>query len=379
MRIVVLNYEYSPLGGGAGRVTQQLCQELDKLGIAQIIITSWFPGLKFRENIGKNFVIIRVPTWRFHVHQATFVTMATYVLMAVIPLLWICWRYRPQLIHAHFLVPVAPLAWLAKKIFNIPYIVTLHGGDVPGYESSTEPMFRLIGSFPYKIALEASQLIAVSENICKLITKNFNIPVKHIPNGISDEWICTQEKIDDGILRIVFAGRLVALKNVGAFLEALAILPNNLPWQLDIFGDGPERKTLEFQALKLQTTYEQTDRIFFHGWVDESELLSTLKKTDMFFLLSDSEGFSVVGLQAMASGCVLIVSDIPGNRPLVKEGINGYFCKLAPESICHAVLHCLPHLPTMSKNSVRMAKAFRYKKNALLYLNIYQHERLNNV
>jgi sugar transferase (PEP-CTERM/EpsH1 system associated) len=123
--------------------------------------------------------------------------------------------------------------------------------------------------------------------------------------------------VSRGPLVIGSVGRLVAVKNYGLLLQAVARLPSTLDWRLVLIGDGPERASLEAQASSLAIT----DRVTFAGHCDD--VPARLASMDVFVLPSISEGLSNTLLEAMAAGCALIASDVGGNSEIVHDGVTG--------------------------------------------------------
>ena len=120
-----------------------------------------------------------------------------------------------------------------------------------------------------------------------------------------------------GPLVIGSVGRLVAVKNYGLLLQAVARLPASLNWRLLLIGDGPERANLEALAGSLAIT----ERVTFAGHCDD--VPARLASMDIFVLPSISEGLSNTLLEAMAAGCAVIASDVGGNSEIVHDGLTG--------------------------------------------------------
>ena len=118
-RIVVLNYEYPPVGGGAGQVTEHLCRFFARKGIRQWVITGWVPGLQWVERQDR-LTIIRVPMLKRRRDRTSVAGMASYLLSAAIILVLKLLCRPVDLIHAHFALPVGLLALLAKGLFGTP-------------------------------------------------------------------------------------------------------------------------------------------------------------------------------------------------------------------------------------------------------------------
>ncbi len=371
MKILVLNYEYPPIGGGAGKVTQNLCNVIEtEYPVKQIIVTSWTPGLRFKERAGNNSIIYRIFTFRFNTYKTSFFAMATYIICSMLPVIFLCIKYKPKMIHSHFLFPVSPIAFIIKRIIGIPYVITLHGGDAPGFDKRTKIIYKLLGSIPSVLLKSASAVTGVSRQVCDVIENLYHVPAIYIPNGISNDWFSSVSHVLEkplNIIRIIFIGRLVSLKNVDLMLRALAFLKDSIKWEFDIYGDGDEKKRLMSLARDLAIT----KRTHFHGWVDEDVIKKALKRSHIFLLVSDAEGFSVAALQAMASGCGLVVSRIPANEPLIVEGENGYFCDFNVESLSGNIERSIKRATEFGLKSIEMARGYQWKFIAGQYMKVF--------
>jgi glycosyltransferase involved in cell wall biosynthesis len=365
--LLVLNYEYPPVGGGAGQVTENLCRFFAGRGIRQTVITGWVPGLKWRERHDL-LTIIRVPMLKLRRDRTSVAGMASYLLTAFWPLVYVLMTRRPDLIHAHFAVPVGILALLAKRIFGTPYVITMHGGDVPGMvPEQTDSLFRWARGIARAVVRNAAVVTAVSRGLKALAAASYETPVEVIPNGIDPSWIDTpggKTQDPSGVRRLIFVGRLTHQKNVSSLIQAVGLLQGDHAWRLDILGDGPLGEALRQEAQHLPFVH-------FHGWLPVEKVKAMLSDADIFLLPSFSEGLSIAALQAMARGCALIVSDIPMNRDVVQAGVNGHFCSHDPESIAAAIERCLPDLDQLKENSRQKAPMFLWDRIGDVYLSFF--------
>src|SRR5688500_12511598 len=128
MRILVLNHEFPPIGGGGGRAAEDICRTLAKHGYEIKVLTAHLKGLP-REEERDGYQVIRLPSLRAQAYKASFLSMVVYVLVG----LWTGRRllssFKPEVIHAHFAVPAGALAWALSRMTGIPYILTIHLGD----------------------------------------------------------------------------------------------------------------------------------------------------------------------------------------------------------------------------------------------------------
>ena len=150
MRILVLNHEYPPIGGGGGQITQDIALALNKRGHEIRVVTSHIAGLSRKEIQGAQpgVQVIRLPSCRQHKFKAGLGAMMGYNIVAFVTGMRQIRRWRPDLIHVHFAVPAGPVAWLLSKLTGTPYILTTHLGDIPGgAPKKTAGWFRWICPF----------------------------------------------------------------------------------------------------------------------------------------------------------------------------------------------------------------------------------------
>ena len=319
MRILVLNHEFPPIGGGGGRSAEHLCRTLAKRGYQVEVLTSFLKGLP-REETRDGYHINRISCLRTQPFKASFLSMALYVLAG----LWAGHRlirsFHPDLIHVHFAVPAGALAWVLSRIHHIPYVLTAHLGDVPGgTPEKTGGWFRYVLPFTGPIWRGASNIAAVSEFTRGLALKHYTEEIKVIPNGVDVDARSPEDIHVNSPVRIVFAGRFMAQKAPVQIVRILKEL-NDLPWECVMIGDGPLMDDVksEIRAHRLE------DRFKLTGWVEPQQVLDLFEKSDILFMPSLSEGLPVVGVQALSKGLAIVASQIGGFLDLVDHGKNGY-------------------------------------------------------
>ncbi|SHG99348.1 glycosyltransferase family 4 protein [Bradyrhizobium erythrophlei] len=116
--------------------------------------------------------------------------------------------------------------------------------------------------------------------------------------------------------RLLFVGRLAAIKGLPIILEVLARLEDVT---LDIVGDGPDRQLLEEQARLLNIS----SRVRFLGYQSQQHIRGLFKQADVFVMSSFAEGVPVVLMEAMAAGIPVVAPRIAGIPELVRDGQSG--------------------------------------------------------
>jgi glycosyltransferase involved in cell wall biosynthesis len=319
MKILVLIHEFPPVGGGGGRAAQDICQGLVKKGYEIAVITTHYKGLPKEEDMD-GIHVLRLPSLRREAYRADLLAMGSFVLSG----LWAGYRYikqwRPDVIYVHFAVPAGALAWVLSKLTDVPYVMTVHLGDVPGgVPEKTGKWFKWVLPFTYPIWRDAKSVVAVSEFTRLLALEYYEREIMVIPNGVYLDQLRPANIMVNEPPRIVFAGRFMAQKNPLQIVRTLAEL-KDLSWECVMLGDGPfmpdVRKMIEEKDLQ--------ERFILPGWVTPEEVLDWFDKSDILFMPSLSEGLPVVGVQALAKGLAFVVSKVGGFVDLVDEDQNGY-------------------------------------------------------
>ncbi len=318
MRLLILSHEFPPIGGGGGRVAQDLACGLAARGHELTILTAGMEGLPAEETVG-GVRVLRLPARRKNAFAASLVEMAHYDQLAVRAGQKLLRAWRPDLIHAHFAVPAGAAAFLLSRLSGIPYMLTAHLGDVPGaVPEKTAAWFRLLAPLTPPIWNNAARVIAVSEFTRALAQKQYRAPIAVIPNGVDLSALPPRSPRGE-VPRLVFAGRFVETKNPGHLVQALARL-RSLPWQATLLGDGPL-----LEAVRRQVAESGLEgRIALPGWVTPAQVLEEFSRSDLLALPSRAEGLSVVGVQALAMGLALVLGAAGGNLELVEDGQNGF-------------------------------------------------------
>lgn len=319
MKILVLIHEFPPVGGGGGRAAQDICRGLIQRGHEITVLTAHLKGLP-REEAVDGIRVLRLPSLRWEAFRADLKAMGAFVLAG----LWAGYRlirhWHPDLIHVHFAVPAGALAWVLSGLTGVPYMMTVHLGDVPGgIPEKTSGWFKWVLPLTHPIWRDAKHVVAVSEFTRQLAQQHYSREIEVIPNGVDlDQLRPANIKVNDPP-RIVFAGRMVAQKNPVQIVRTLAEL-KNMNWQCVMLGDGPLMPDVRREIVQ----HHLEERFTLLGWVTPEEVLVWFDKSDILFMPSLSEGLPVVGVQALAKGLAFVVSNIGGFVDLVEEGKNGF-------------------------------------------------------
>jgi glycosyltransferase involved in cell wall biosynthesis len=354
MKLLMINYEYPPLGGGAGQATANLAAEFAGMGVTVDVLTSAYKGLPAHER-AKGFFVHRAPDIRRHLHRSSIPEMMTFTAGAMMSSLKLAGRKKPDAVLAFFGIPSGPVAYGLKVLFGIPYFVSLRGGDVPGFQPYDLKLYHFFaGPVIREIWARAAGVVGNSRGLSKM-ARHFSpsCPVKTIPNGVDTELFAPfEDPSTDDRCRVLFVGRLTYQKGLDVLVEALHGMAAHVRPCVILAGEGNARVGLERKVKGLALE----DDVLFAGWHDRHEIPELYKKADIFVLPSRHEGMSNALLEAMAAGLPVIATDIAGSEELVSHGENGL---LVPVEDVPALSGALARLVTDPSLRKRMGAAGR--------------------
>jgi glycosyltransferase involved in cell wall biosynthesis len=311
VRILQLCYEYPPIGGGGGQVVAALSQELVKQGNQVDVVTMGFDDLASSE-VREGVNISRVPAIRSkksicHPHE-----MASYLASAFPRVLRMVKQNRYDINHTHFIFPDGILSASIKRFTGLPYIITAHGSDVPGYNPNRfKNLHKIMKPLWHRAVRDANSIVSPSQRLANLIRGVMpDIAITLIPNGINPEYAQTEIK---GNTNILIVSRMFERKGIQYFLKSLDGFTH--PIGVDIVGDGPYLPTLKVIANKINSRAA----IKFHGWLDNHspEFKNLISNASLFVMPSESENFPIVLLEAMAAGLAIITTRGTGCEEVV--------------------------------------------------------------
>jgi len=340
LKILVLCYEYPPVGGGGGRIAAGVAAELAARGHQVKYLTGNVnPPHQLPESETRDGVeILRTASPRRLPDTCTVPEMGYYVAWAI-PAGWrIIKKFRPDVLHAHFAVPTGAAAWALSVLTGIPYVLTAHLGDVPGgVPEQTDRMFRWIKPFTTPIWRRAAGITAVSSFVAQLAREAYGREAVIIPNGLpripgqpEKPGPCSEP------VRLLFVGRMSVQKNLRLALEALALV-RDMPWCATLVGDGPLRP----EAEEFVVSAALSDRVKFTGWLSPGELARARQESAILLMPSLSEGLPMAAVEALADGLAIVGTNIPGLADVVEPESNGLLCEATPEAFAAGVRRIL--------------------------------------
>jgi glycosyltransferase involved in cell wall biosynthesis len=311
----MINYEFPPLGGGTGIACAQLLKCLQTAhGVEIDLITSTAEPELSRDKFSPAILVHRLPVSKQEVHYWRAQEIASWT--------WQAMRYAGQLSREHrFDLAHCWGGWPAGLIgyrlrHRLPYIVSLRGSDVPGYNARLRVLDPLLfRGVSRQVWRAAARVLAVSRNLRELALQTWpEAPIDIIPNGVDTNLFMPGPIGTKGLL---FVGRLIERKGVHRLIEAFAgITADNPEWQLTIVGDGPQRSALEAVA----AARLPAGRVVFRGRLDHGELARVYQESSVFVLPAVSDAMPNVVLEAMAAGLAIVTTRTGAGELIDRNG-----------------------------------------------------------
>ena len=380
MRVMLLNYEYPPLGGGAGIATRSLAEALTELGVEVDVVTAGpddspdLPPSLSGEVRGPH--VFRVRTSRRELHNAGMMVGASFVLRAR-PLVRRLLRHAGyDVAHFFFSLPTGALLPLAQEA-GLGTVLSLRGSDVPGYDLTKPGLraaHRILRPLTRSIWGRADRVVAVCTSLGELARETKpDLKFEVIGNGVDlERFHPAHGRREVGApLRCLAVSRLVERKALDTLLRAFKRLPAE-GFRLTIVGSGTEEQSLRSLARSLKLD----DVVRFVGAAPHAELADFHREADVFVLVPRAEAFGNVFAEAMAAGLPVVGSAVGGVLDLVEPGVNGVLVPPDdPEATAAAIarLTDIELREEMGRQSRSKAEEFLSRKAvARSYLSIYR-------
>ncbi|SDH18839.1 Glycosyltransferase involved in cell wall bisynthesis [Alteribacillus persepolensis] len=231
-----------------------------------------------------------------------------------------------DIVHAHYAFPSGMMARWFKRRFNIPYVVTCHGGDL----NKMAKKGRFFRKQTERILQEASHVIAVGRDLEEQVIHDFHVPKDKVsvfsmgvdqnvfhPRGSS---VRSQLELSDNQKHVLYVGNIIEEKGIADLVEALALLRQHVP-EVILHVVGQPKQAEYFASLTRRIeTLQLSGHIHFHGAKPQSEVADWMSAADVFVLPSHTEGFGLVAVEAMACATPVVGTEVGGLTHLLSDG-----------------------------------------------------------
>ncbi|MDN5859889.1 MAG: glycosyltransferase, partial [Pseudonocardia sp.] len=322
LRILLGAETYPPTVNGAARFAERLAAGLAGRGHDVHVVTPSAigkPMLEQRDGV----TVHGVKSVRYAFHPDFPVSMPWRALPTTAALVA---QLRPDVVHTQAHMVVGRGMVKAGVRAGVPIVATNH--FMPENLSAHVPLSRYVMGPASRIAWrdlgrvfgKADAVTAPTPRAVELLVRCARLP-EAIPVscGIDAGRYLAPAPPHD-VPSVLFVGRLDHEKRVDDLVRAFAALPGGLPARLDIVGGGARRGEWTALAARLGIA----DRVTFHGFVSEEELLAAYAKADVFCMPSIAELQSLATLEAMAASTPVVLADAMALPHLVRPGRNGW-------------------------------------------------------
>jgi len=272
-------------------------------------------------------------------------------------------QFQPTIIHIHQANSYAFYGLLASRKVKIPTVLTAWGSDVLVIPKSNFLLKKIV-QFNLRTAdyltsdsnFMAAEMKKLAPSIKEILISNFGIDVTPLA--------CEKENI-------IYSNRLhKKLYRVDKIIEAFALFNANSEtndWRLVIAASGTGTEKLKNKAKSLGLA----NNVDFVGWIQKEENEQWYSKAKIWVSIPESDATSISLLEAMARGCIPVVSDLPANCEWIQSGVNGIIVEDLQSDFISKALK-LNHKVAIEINKQRIEKDGTKEANRTKYLQLYQ-------
>ncbi len=328
-RLLMLIYEYPPIGAGAGVAARNLAECWVRQGHEVCVVTGGKTLLNAgAETDSKGVEIIRLANRRRSLHRSNPMEMLDWGLRAYS---WI--RKSSALdydaLFSHFILPGGIPLLALKRTSSLPCILLTHGHDIPGYDPDSMGIYhRLTRPIMQRILTHVTRLCVLTSAMKKLALEAFpdsRHKISLIPNGMDLSFYRSGYQVEEP-LRLLFIGRFVAQKDPFAFLAVCrALHEHGLSFSAEMYGDGPLMAEVQKE---LRT--KPLPNLMLHGFVGNDIIDKAMHRAHLYLHTARHEAMSISMMEAISKGLYVISTPVSGSELL--DDLPTLGCRLASGS-----------------------------------------------
>jgi glycosyltransferase involved in cell wall biosynthesis len=378
MNILMLNYEFPPIGGGAGQAHLSILKKYaqDSELKVDVLTSAPMPGF-FAESLADNVHIYKVGVHKKNLHHWHKMEVVEWLAKSRSYYRALLRDNHYDLVHAFFGFPTGWLCYRTAQ--RMPYIISLRGSDVPGQHARLQLEYRILAPLFRRIWKKAAALVACSEGL-KARALRFlpSADVSVIPNGVELERFRPAQPAErkDGTLELLTVGRLSVTKRVEMLIDAVEMLHKaGLKVHFTVAGGGGGG--IKERLRQMVFDRNLADVVKITGRVDAEKMPDIYRKSDVFISASVQEGMSNAMLEAMASGLPIVTTRCEGVEELIAD--NGIVVEQPGAGAIAQVVRTLAQdgrlYDLMRAAARKQAEKFSWQNVADQYINLYRRIR----
>ena len=302
-RVLLVSYEYPPLGGGGGVMVRSLAEGMERQGALEIV---------------------RAPVWlRTANAVASLPSMLSFYPSSLRTGRALLAEEPVDVVHSVFAVPSGPSGLRLARGAGVPHVLSVIGGDIYDPSKRLSPHRTPLLKQTVRAVVHGSQrVVAESEDVAERTRSIYGAPrVALVPLGVElprgAPAARSELGLPDDARVLVSVGRLVARKGLDDLVDALAELADP-SLHLVIVGEGPLRESIESRARDAGLA----DRVHLPGFVSEERKAQLLEAADLYVSTTRHEGFGIVFIEAMACGLPVVTYDCGGQADFVSDAVG---------------------------------------------------------
>lgn len=277
-------------------------------------------------------------------------------------------NFVPDIIIGHFYNPQIEIISKLKQYYPLAQTcIVLH--ESPEIINKTYPKQYL--AYFNDIDIWGFRFKALKEKFETIFGYNYKTFICH--SGVPEKYIyssITNKNFENKVKKFCYTGMLIPLKRVCDIILALHKAFPLKDFEFNIIGEGMERENLE----KLIQELGVEKNVKFLGRKKRDEVQTIMNESDCFVMVSESEAFGLVYLEAMSKGCITIGTRGQGIDGVINHGINGYLCESNNSNELAEIFRNLNSLQKeklieISQNAIETAQGMTDRKVAEKYLN----------
>jgi glycosyltransferase involved in cell wall biosynthesis len=290
-------------------------------------------------------------------------------------------KVRPDVLHAHWVIPQGLVAILGKVVYRVPTVITLHGGDA---FALTSPVLQTLKRFALRHSdawttntRTTASAVITGQSVPQPMVIPMGVDVDHFASGKREK---LRARIPKNTHLVLFVGRLVEKKGVEDLIKAFSLLSDRTRTRLWIVGDGELKTELERMAKETGIVQQTT----FWGRMPNEQLPDFYAAADLFVGPSvvatsgDAEGQGVVFLEAMAAGLCILATRSGGILDVVDDTKTGALVEpRQPKQLAERMeqlLHDDRLRRTLARNAYdKVSKHYKWDKIATSFEKLYKN------
>lgn len=321
MNILMVTNNFTPYTGGVVSSIKALVDELQKSGHSVILITLDFTGNNDD------------PPWVKRIYcPLKFMYKTNHMAIpwrAKSQITNIMAGYKPDIIHLHHPFLLGSIAYKLARTHKIPVVFTYHTiYEAYAHYVPLLPRFLTADIIKKQVLYFCTQvdgIIAPSSYINDYVSQYTTKKTVTIPSGLLPQFMGATviKKPQNEPIKLLVVSRMVKEKNLESILNvAQKLAQSKVAFRLVLIGYGGQYELL--QSYAYQTLSLSQEQVIFVHKPSKEVIAKAYQEADLFLFSSQTDTQAIVLAEAMAHGTPVIALDGPGQRDIIKDGLNGY-------------------------------------------------------